>query len=256
LHREHYGIAESDQQVVIPPGSCSTWPIEVMPHSSISGKISIPAPYTDQTFRYQLQGEVHTEIKESTWTLLRQQWNRIMGWNDPYSERVYYSGLVKPDGTFHEQTLPGIYRLSIISTDEKAYRGDTPLIPSTFYPGAFRPAEAEHIEVKSGQQIRDIHFQVPNYGPTRRLEFILRETDGKPAANQVVAFRGVSPDGNFAESARTQKLTDADGRVTFKIWPFLDYRLEFPFPRNPEDRKIPAGTAPVSRTIVLPPRHF
>ena len=92
-----------------------------------------------------------------------------------------------------------------------------------------------------------IYFDLPDYGPTRRVEVVLVNEDGSSASNKVVAYTGEYPAAGW-----TEKLTDSSGRATFDVWQSVAYELhisEFPSGDSPH---IPAGSAPVSRRLASP----
>src|SRR5262249_31349543 len=146
-------------------------------------------------------------------------------WGDPTTQRRSYSFEPDSDGRFQVHVLPGTYQLSAVSSDNHDYVFPPP-IPKTYYPGVIEPGRATEIVVSPGGHVDNIYFELPNYGPTRRVEVELINEDASPATNIVVAHTGRYPGERFRTAGWTQKLTDASGRVTFDVWQSLEYDLQ------------------------------
>jgi len=148
----------------------------------------------------------------------------MMGWGNPPTKRASY--FVDPDsaGRFQVPVLPGKYRLSAVSSDNHNYVFPPP-IPKTYYPGVIETARATEILVPPDGNTGNIYFELPDYGPTRRVEVVLVNEDGSPASNKVVAHTGTYPGDRYRTAGWAQKLTDSLGRATFDVWQSLEYDL-------------------------------
>jgi hypothetical protein len=207
-----------------------------------------------QGLHYFLDGEVDLDssLVDSAIAGTRRLWYRMTGWGNPPTKRISYSLEPDSDGRFQVHVLPGNYRLSAVSGDNHHYVFPPP-IPKTYYPGVIETVRATEIAVPSGGHVGNVYFELPDYGPTRRVEVELINEDGSPARNKVVAHTGTYPGERFRTAGWTQKLTDSSGRVTFDVWQSLEYDLNISETVSGDSPHIPAGFEPVSRRFVIHP---
>jgi hypothetical protein len=244
----HFTLPEAGRRVSVLPGACTSWWILADPISSIFGRIVESRGLSAQPLHYFLDGEVDLggSFLDSAIATVRRSWYRMMGWGSPPSRRASYSVNPVSDGRFQVHVLPGKYRLTAISGNSHNYVFPPP-IPKTYYPGVIETARATEIVVPPDSQVGNIYFELPDYGPTRRVEVLLVNEDGSPATNKVVAYTGRYPQ----TSGWTQKLTDSRGRATFDVWQSLDYDLHIFESGSGDNTNIPAGSESVSRRLVI-----
>lgn len=259
----HFTLEEANRHASILPGSCAAWRIDADPTTSVSGRIVDSRRLSTQGLIYHLEGEVDPggSSSDSVIDSVQRSWYRMMGWGDPPIQRVIsvqratYS--VHPDSTgrFHARVLPGKYRLTVVSSDNHRYVFPPP-IPMTYYPGVIEKARATEMVVPPDGNVGNLYFELPDYGPTRRVEVVLVNEDGSPASNVVVAHTGTYPGDQYRTAGWTQKLTDSLGRASFDVWQSLDYDLRISESPSGDKTHIPAGSEPVSRKFVIRRRQW
>lgn len=255
LTKPHFTLAEESRRVSLLPGSCAEWSLEAEPTATIAGTIAPSRGAAGQTVFYELEGAVPLEpLPPDPWLESIRRWLfRKLGWEGPAADTTtrWPRYFVTPgaDGRFRMPILPGRYRLTARSV-ESAQSVSPPPIPKTYYPGVLDEARATEIEVPVGATIENITFRLPEYGPTRKAEIALVHQDGSPARNVVVAYAGRFRGDRYQTVARTQKQSDAKGRLVLELWPSVDYRLEISNAGG-DNPFVNAGVEPVRRRFTI-----
>jgi hypothetical protein len=244
--------ARANKVASILPGACTTWDIEAEPVSSISGSIrnvhgggaTTASPGTG----YFIEGEPYTSAWDSPFEMVGRYWHQLTGLGTPPWRRKRLSYSVQPDaaGRFQIHVLPGSYRLKAVDHDRHNHLFPPPDY-ALYYPGALTWQQATEIRVPDGGSVQNIHFELPDPGPARRLEVVLVHADGSPAPNRHISYTATR-----TGQLREQR-TDRMGRAAFEVWQTLDYQLHVQDGANSQHLPIPAGSEPVKKRIVVHP---
>jgi len=144
---------------------------------------------------------------------------------------------------------PGPYKLGVNLTHTATQ--ETPY-PRWFYPGTEDPSAAATIESVGRPEHRVFDFVLPAQLKERRIEGIVRMTDGRPAP--VVLVRVLDGSNTFV----AQGTADRDGHFALRVFEGVSYELHAVWPgavrtgaTSAVPEAIPAGSGPLSLHLVL-----
>ena len=117
------------------------------------------------------------------------------------------------DGSFKIDEIPlGDYLL--IANEEGKISSSHPF-RTVYYPGVFEKEKATVLTIASGDQREDVDLHIPSLRPTRIIEGRLVYSDGRPAAEESVEFKGDAEPGEKGDQVHAR--TDSAGRFSFPV---------------------------------------
>jgi hypothetical protein len=255
--RSNFSQSWPNGRVSIPPASCADVPILMEHNSEVSGRVvdARGEPIRHATFHLSGQGRALSEDFFSL-TFLRDTLFHAMGWSQASTAYpLYIHTQTDNEGRFaFHNVFPGWYYLSS-DISEVNENFQIPL-PNSYYPGVYGWPKAKQLVVTEGQSIRDVHFQLPNFGRKRHVTLLVLSEDGVPVPGAIVQDGGLEPANQTATNSGAHKTSDSAGKVLLDLWPVSGYRLMATLWGPNHDSwsgwlEIPSGQSDLSQTIML-----
>ena len=167
-------------------------------------------------------------------------------WSD-----LVYGATTDQEGRFEfAGVLPGQYFLGINTLFE--YSFDAPY-PRVYYPGVPRPRQALPLNVALDESLENVVFQLPDFGPRRRIAIRVVDKDGMPVADALIR-QEYSQDEETESGLPENLMTGPDGFVHFEGLRSATYRIRAGKRENPkiwssEPMEIAPGEQDVSLVL-------
>jgi carboxypeptidase family protein len=170
----------------------------------------------------------------------------LLGWNtrrNRRSRRTSRKFETDENGEFHiSGVLPGVYYLGANIWGDN-HPKQCPL-PQVLFPGSMTFKNAVPIFIDEGDEITDLTFRLPAFGPKRKLRLTVLDEQGEPVPDTLIE-NGAAAEDDRTMAAIEEKRTNREGIAEFEIWAVAEYRITA--------RWVGNNTFRTSRVVFIPP---